>query len=146
MPVTKHNYTNNEVTVVWKPDTCIHSRICWKGLLSVFNPAKRPWIDMGAEPTDRIIEQVKQCPSGALTYYLNKETGNEMPVQPETIAPVLGVEVQPDGPIIITTDCRIRHSNGDTETRQGKTALCRCGASANKPYCDGSHKTGHFKG
>ncbi len=63
-----HHYTNGEVTVVWKPKICTHSTNCWKGLIEVFNPKKKPWIDMHGSDTDRIIEQVKKCPSGALSF------------------------------------------------------------------------------
>ena len=67
-------YTNGEVTIVWQPNTCIHSRICWHnatGLSEVFNPMERPWIKPEAATTARIIEQVKKCPSGALSFYMN---------------------------------------------------------------------------
>lgn len=71
MPKSTHTYTNGEITIVWKPTTCIHSTLCWKGLLEVFNPKKRPWIDATAASTDEIIAQVKKCPSGALSFYKN---------------------------------------------------------------------------
>ena len=70
--VTKH-YTNGEITVVWKSGLCQHSTNCWKGLLSVFDPRKSPWINMDGANSERIIEQVMQCPSGALSYFGNKE-------------------------------------------------------------------------
>ena len=73
MPVTTHKYSNGEVTVVWKPSVCIHSTICWKNLNEVFNPAARPWININGASTEGIIEQVRKCPSGALSY-LMKET------------------------------------------------------------------------
>lgn len=71
MPKSTHKYTNGEVTIVWKPDICIHSTLCWKGLNEVFNPKKRPWINPNGATTDQIIEQVRKCPSGALSYYMN---------------------------------------------------------------------------
>jgi uncharacterized Fe-S cluster protein YjdI len=64
-------YSNGEVTVVWKPDLCIHSRICFTGLGEVFDPRKRPWITPEKSTTDKIILQINKCPSGALSYYLN---------------------------------------------------------------------------
>ncbi len=73
MPVETIKYANKEVTVVWKPNTCIHSTLCWKGLLNVFNPREKPWIKMDGADTEKIIDQVKKCPSGALSYYLNSE-------------------------------------------------------------------------
>jgi len=68
--VTKH-YTDGKVTVVWKNRLCQHSTLCWKGLLQVFDPRKGPWINMTGATTEQIIEQVKQCPSGALSFFMN---------------------------------------------------------------------------
>ena len=67
------NYQNKDITVTWKPDQCIHSTLCWKGLFEVFNPRNRPWINMDGADTEKIIEQVLKCPSGALSYTLNGE-------------------------------------------------------------------------
>ncbi|MEP6845898.1 MAG: (4Fe-4S)-binding protein [Panacibacter sp.] len=71
MPVKTHKYSNGEVTVVWKPDTCIHSAICFRGLPEVFDPKKRPWINIDGASTERIVEQVRKCPSGALSFFMN---------------------------------------------------------------------------
>jgi len=73
MPVQTHKYTNGEVTIVWKPDLCQHSAKCWKGLPEVFKPRDKPWITPEGTTADRIISQVKQCPSGALTFFLDSE-------------------------------------------------------------------------
>ncbi len=141
-------YTNGEVTVVWKPNVCIHSTLCWKGLDEVFKPKERPWIQLGDTATEKIIEQVRQCPSGALSYYLNAETTPEEPadkIVSET-AHLLKVEVTPNGPYLIKTECLIVHADGKEETKTGTVALCRCGASSNKPYCDGQHRKVGFEG
>ncbi len=66
-------YTNGEVTIVWKPDLCIHSANCIRGLPDVFNNRARPWITPEGASTEQIIEQVKRCPSGALSYLMNAE-------------------------------------------------------------------------
>jgi uncharacterized Fe-S cluster protein YjdI len=68
MPQKTFHYPNQDITVVWKPEICIHSAICFHGLPAVFDPRRRPWIDMAAAETGQIKEQVKKCPSGALTY------------------------------------------------------------------------------
>lgn len=69
--ITK-NYTNGEVTIVWKPDLCSHSANCARGLPRVFNPKERPWIRPEGATTEQIVEQVKKCPSGALSYFMNE--------------------------------------------------------------------------
>lgn len=73
--ITK-KYSNGDVTIVWKPDQCTHSGICFRGLGEVFDPRKRPWITLETSTTDKIIAQVKKCPSGALSYYLNSADDN----------------------------------------------------------------------
>lgn len=60
-------YTNGEITVVWKPEVCVHSGVCFRGLPQVFDPRRRPWIDPLAAPGTAIVEQVERCPSGALS-------------------------------------------------------------------------------
>jgi putative redox protein len=64
----KINYSNDEITVVWQPELCQHSTFCFKQLPEVFNPGKQKWIDPYGASSERIIEQVNRCPSGALSY------------------------------------------------------------------------------
>jgi uncharacterized Fe-S cluster protein YjdI len=148
MPKEVLKYTNDEITVVWKPKLCIHSTLCWKGLIEVFNPKVRPWVKMDGATTERIIEQVRKCPSGALSYYMNADDTKEM--EPAKVvaesAQILKIQVTPNGPYIIKTECLIVHSDGKEETKTGSVALCRCGSSATKPYCDGSHRKTGFEG
>lgn len=136
MPKQTHRYTNGEVTVIWKPEQCIHSKICWTQLRDVFDPTKRPWVNMTGADTQAIIDQVKKCPSGALSFEMNEN--KEAAVQSAS-ASITNIEILPNGPILIKTNCQISFGNGETTTKEGVTALCRCGASKNKPYCDGSH-------
>jgi uncharacterized Fe-S cluster protein YjdI len=70
MPQKTFHYPNGEITVVWKPEICVHSGICFHGLPAVFDPRRRPWVDMSGSDTEQIMEQVKKCPSGALSYIL----------------------------------------------------------------------------
>lgn len=67
MPIKTHHYSNEEVTIVWQPELCIHSGICFRGLAEVFDPRRKPWIDMRRAATNAIIEQVKKCPVEALS-------------------------------------------------------------------------------
>ena len=67
-----HEYTNEEITITWTPELCKHAGICVKLLSNVYHPGQRPWIKIENATTKELINQVKQCPSGALTI---KEVG-----------------------------------------------------------------------
>jgi uncharacterized Fe-S cluster protein YjdI len=148
-PITKH-YSNGEVTVVWQPALCIHSKKCWRGLPAVFDFQRRPWVDPTAASSAAIMEQIETCPSGALSYFRNADRAAE-PATPAitddvratvaetTPADLVRVEVSPGGPLLVHGPVLVRAADGQ-ETLHPRTALCRCGQSANKPYCDGSHR------
>lgn len=65
-------YTNGEITIVWQSAKCIHSANCVRNNPDVFQPKEKPWIKPEASTTEKIIDTVKKCPSGALTYFLNE--------------------------------------------------------------------------
>ncbi len=139
--ITK-KYTNGEVTIVWKPDLCMHSAVCFKGLGEVFDPQKHPWITPEGSTTEKIVAQVKKCPSGALSYYMNSDApSNEVKVEAETI-----IETTPNGPLMVYGNVTVKDKSGTLTKKNNVTAFCRCGASQNKPYCDGSHKKIGFVG
>lgn len=133
-------YSNGEVTVVWEAEKCIHSAMCVKGLPEVFQPKERPWIKIDSGTTDKIIETVKKCPSGALSYYMT----NSEDKTSETLD--TKVEVLENGPLLVYGTLKVTHKDGKQETKNKTTAFCRCGASQNKPYCDGAHIKQDFKG
>jgi len=66
---TTKEYTNGEVTIVWQSGKCIHSANCVRNNPEVFQPREKPWIKMETSNTKSIIEIIKKCPSGALSYY-----------------------------------------------------------------------------
>ncbi|UUC46682.1 (4Fe-4S)-binding protein [Flavobacterium cerinum] len=66
-------YTNGEITVVWQQHLCEHSGNCVRGLPEVFRPKVKPWIEVRKASSDEIINQIKKCPSGALSFYYNKK-------------------------------------------------------------------------
>lgn len=66
-------YSNGEVTIIWQPHLCQHSGICVKLLPQVYNPQERPWVKPDNATTEQLIAQIKQCPSGALSYRLDKK-------------------------------------------------------------------------
>ncbi|NIG56075.1 (4Fe-4S)-binding protein [Chitinophaga sp. Cy-1792] len=135
--ITK-KYTNGEVTIVWKPNVCVHSEVCFHGLPEVFNPNNKPWINAEGAPTQRMIDQVKRCPSGALTYFLNADAAAEGGIAPEITAESI-VEPLPNGPLLVYGNIVVKDAAGNETHKNKVTAFCRCGASSNKPYCDGTH-------
>lgn len=133
-------YSNGEVTIVWKPGMCMHSEKCWRNLPEVFDPKGKPWINAEGASSDRIIAQVKECPSGALSYYMNDGSDQEE-AQLETI-----VEQMPNGPLLVYGTLLLKNKEGETRIENKTTAFCRCGQSQNKPFCDGSHRKVDFEG
>ena len=133
-------YTNGELTIVWKPGLCIHSGVCVKTLPNVYHPGERPWITIDKATTQELRDQIAQCPSGALSYYMN-----DAPVK-ETKSPETEIEVTKNGPLLVRGTLKITHHTGGTEIRDNVTAFCRCGGSGNKPYCDGTHQKNNFQG
>jgi uncharacterized Fe-S cluster protein YjdI len=134
--IVKH-YTRDGVTIVWRPGVCIHARRCFHGLPAVFDPSRRPWVDLDAADLEQILDQVSKCPSGALSIKRN-----------EVGPPPVGVraELVPDGPLVLRGELTLALPDGGEQACVGTTAFCRCGASGRKPFCDGSHRQVAFKG
>jgi uncharacterized Fe-S cluster protein YjdI len=134
-------YSKADFTIVWKPRKCIHSAICVASLPKVYDPDKKPWIEPEYATIDELKSQIEKCPSRALTYRMKGETKNSEEMSNNT-----RVEVTPNGPLLVHGALEVKDTSGNTEVKSGVTALCRCGASANKPYCDGVHKKINFVG
>jgi len=136
----KKEYVKGDLTVVWKPDLCIHAGECVKRLPDVYKPGEKPWIQLGDANQEALIRQINACPSGALTYYLNKDKIDH----PEIAG--ASVTVMENGPLVMKGEIRLTGIDGEEKVIQKSTAFCRCGASSNKPYCDGTHRDTHFRG
>ena len=133
-------YSNGEVTIVWKPGLCIHSAICVKGLPEVFKPKEKPWINVENAATEKLINQVKQCPSGALSFLMDGEEEVEISNPGE-----VKIKVIPNGPLQVHGNLKIVDAEGKETVKSPIAAFCRCGASKNKPFCDGTHNTIRFQ-
>ncbi len=140
--VVAKEYTNGEVSVFWKPRLCIHSANCLLGLPGVFDTEKKPWITMDAATTKEIMKVVDTCPSRALTYLktLKKPVSGKRKKSRKKAA-TTRIQILRNGPALISGDFIIRdadkkkiHVTGDV------AAICRCGGSKKRPFCDGSHR------
>jgi uncharacterized Fe-S cluster protein YjdI len=141
-------YTNGEITVFWRPAKCIHATTCYKELIEVFNPRKRPWVNMEGAPTERIIEVVDKCPTRAIYWKRNTELAKpvqEEPVEKIEKAKETEVKVMADGPLVVRGDFEIIDSEGKTLKKMKIASFCRCGHSMNMPFCDGNHRKMGFQ-
>lgn len=127
------SYAGKDIEISFDMARCIHARNCFLTLPQVFDPAQRPWIQPDAAPAEEIAAMVRTCPSGALNFK-RMDGGVE-----ESPKPINRVRIQENGPVEISGDLRL---NGETYTR---LTLCRCGASANKPFCDFAHVEDGFQ-
>ena len=127
-------YGNDAIEVHWEPRLCIHVRNCVRQLGQVFDPSARPWIDVDAADPDAIAQTVLTCPTGAL-HFRRLDGGEEEVTDAETT-----VEPRPNGPLFVRGPVKIVDADGRIIREDTRVALCRCGASKNKPFCDGSHR------
>jgi uncharacterized Fe-S cluster protein YjdI len=138
--VKQKSYSNENITVIWKPDQCIHSTKCWKASLAIFNPNRRPWIDVSAGTTEQIIKIVDNCPSGALSYETNNQLSEHKEQPGQSQQSQTTVQVNKGGPYLVKGKFIFVGTDGKEEIKDGSIALCRCGGSNNKPFCDGTHR------
>ena len=132
------DYTKGDLTIHWKPAKCIHSEICVKTLPEVYKPSEKPWIQPEGASEEDLMKQIDRCPSAALTYIRKGQDAQEVVSNTE-------IEIMVNGPLLVKGNIRLLRK-GETEEKEGPVALCRCGESANKPFCDGAHKRIDFQG
>jgi uncharacterized Fe-S cluster protein YjdI len=157
-------YKNNDITVYWKPSACVHASYCYRELIEVFDPSRRPWVDMDGSTTERIIEVVNLCPTEALSWKWNDDARNDEVGRdqvnhirfrrPELLdiketeqeeQPV-SVKIMTDGPIVLKGNLTIVYDDTKRDVKEGILSLCRCGESDHMPFCDGRHRKVGFNG
>ena len=137
----RRDYPGKEITVHDNRRICSHAAECVNNLSSVFKLGSRPWINPDGSKMNDIIEVVRRCPSGALSYSID---GVEYRDPEEQRNPT--VTVLKNGPYHITGGIELIGENiqfGEGASKEHYT-LCRCGASENKPFCDGAHRNSKF--
>ena len=157
-------YINDEITVYWKPSACVHASYCYRELIEVFDPSRRPWVDMTGSSTERIIEVVNLCPTEALAWKWNDDEKNaevgrdqlnhinfrrpELMNTDESSSEEdkVSVKVMIDGPIVIKGNLNLNYNGKTKEVRDGMISICRCGVSDHQPFCDGRHRKVGFNG
>ncbi len=130
VPRKLDEYRGKEITIFDDRGICSHAGFCTDGLSRVFKMGVEPWIDPDAEAKEKIIETIKKCPSGALSFSVDGEKYNPVSDDPT-------IKIVENGPYYIKG--KIELHDQDKPTLEGRYVLCRCGYSKNKPFCSGQH-------
>ena len=138
-PTVQRVYADDRIEVTWEPAFCIHVGECLRGLPAVFDTRRRPWIIVDNGSPGEIGEVIQRCPTGAL-HFRRLDGGPQEPVPEETT-----VQERPNGPLFVRGNVRIFGQDRTMVRQDTRLALCRCGASANKPFCDGSYRKIGFR-
>lgn len=125
-------YHGEDIEVKFYSKRCIHAAKCVKGLSKVFDVSKRPWVSPDRASADEVAGVIERCPSGALEYVRKDGKADEQPQAKTTI------DLQPGHVMYIRGNLQIK--NGDETIQTNRSALCGCGYSQNKPFCDNSHE------
>lgn len=132
------DYVGQHITIHNNVLLCSHAEHCVKQLGSVFNEHNTPWIDPDGDSVDNIRALIDSCPSGALSYSVDGEPQHIPERQPT-------IEIEQHGPYRVSGGIELANADwGEGASREHYT-LCRCGASKNKPFCDGSHVHSGFR-
>ena len=134
-----HEFRGDAITVTWSRRRCTHVAACIMNLPAVFEPGRRPWVDVAKGSAEAIARVVPHCPTGALHFH-RTDGGAAEPVPASN-----AVAVTRDGPINVRGDLEIYDESGELRLRDTRAALCRCGQSANRPFCDGAHHATGFR-
>jgi CDGSH-type Zn-finger protein len=128
------SYGSDEVGIDDDRALCVHAGFCGTKLVNAWKLAARD--ELTTADRTQLVAMAQNCPSGAILAHLD---GAEL-------EPALPVEVvlMPDGPLWVTGGVVVERSDGVELERRNRVTLCRCGASANKPLCDGSHTGAGF--
>ncbi|NWF68261.1 MAG: CDGSH iron-sulfur domain-containing protein [Chloroflexi bacterium] len=126
------HYESESITVSYDVVRCIHAEECVKRLRAVFDPDKRPWIQPQNAAADTLAETIAHCPSGALGY--TRQDGGAAEAAPQANT----VHLDANGPLYVRGVVRIG------EETHYRVALCRCGGSKHKPFCDNAHRAMQF--
>lgn len=134
----RHHYDGEHVDVTWDERLCIHFGACIRAPGDVFVKDRRPWVDPDAADADRVVQIVASCPSGALDSVRTDGGADERPDARNTIG------VAADGPLHARGELDIAGAPEDMRGVRMRATLCRCGYSANKPFCDNAHREHGF--
>ncbi len=134
-----YEFDGEKMEVSWDGRLCIHVGECTRAKGELFVSGRNPWGEPDRGEADHVAEVVRRCPTGALTY-ARKDSGEEEPVSPDNV-----VTIANNGPLYFEGELEIDGAATDMPGVGMRAALCRCGDSENKPFCDNTHEDEDFK-
>jgi CDGSH-type Zn-finger protein len=134
----RKEYAGKKITILDNRAICSHAAFCTDELKEVFRHHDQPWIDPDGAAVEEIIATIRKCPSGALGYAIDGVEA-EPPQRPPMVT------VTDHGPYAITGGIELLGVDFGAGASKEHYTLCRCGASKNKPFCDGSHWDANFR-
>jgi CDGSH-type Zn-finger protein/uncharacterized Fe-S cluster protein YjdI len=135
----KFRYPGEYIDVEWDERLCIHIAECGKSEGELFVGGRQPWCDPDLTSIEDVREVVERCPSGALTYQVQDGQASEHAATENTVT------VSCNGPYFVKGNLNIDNIPADMPGVAFRAALCRCGQSRNKPFCDNSHDSAGFR-
>jgi CDGSH-type Zn-finger protein/uncharacterized Fe-S cluster protein YjdI len=135
----QYTYPGGAIDVVWDGRLCIHVGECTRARGALFEIGRQPWCEPDSAEVDVVAAVVERCPSGALSY--SRPDGTEF----EAIPASNSIVVANNGPLYARGDLAIEGAPENAPGLRTRAALCRCGRSANKPFCDNSHEAAEFR-
>jgi CDGSH-type Zn-finger protein len=137
LPDRVKDYVGRAITIHDNRGVCSHDGACVRNLPAVFDTGKRPWINPDGAGVRKIIQTIKKCPSGALSYSIGKKRYQDLRRAP-------AVKVSKNGPYMLTGFVALKDDMGSKPESKEHCTLCRCGESSNRPFCDGTHRDINF--
>ena len=132
VPDKRENYVGAGVTLHDNRGICAHMGYCTDQLPAVWRTGTEPWIDPDGAAGERVAEQTRRCPSGALSHSVDGVEHRDQERSPT-------IQVVAAGPYFVTGGIELQHTEGGEGASREHYTLCRCGRSKNKPFCDGTH-------
>ena len=137
---TIFEYKGDTQTVTWDRRLCIHVGECGRAKGDLFEAGRKPWCDPNLSDQTGVEAVVTRCPTGALAV---KDASGEF--QAEPVSDQNEIHVSNDGPLYASGDLTIDGASADMHSVKRRAALCRCGKSKNKPFCDNAHRDIRFQ-
>jgi len=138
VPDKVDTYVGNKITIHDNEGICAHVKYCVNNSPAVFKENKEPWVEPDAADPEETAKTIRMCPSGALSYTKDGILYKDFDRKPS-------ITIFKNGPYSVVGGIALNNPGGSKPESKEHYTLCRCGASKNKPFCDGAHSIVNFQ-